>query len=74
MSDTAPRRLSRSTKIVAVLVFLIGWTALASGWTDKGCDYVPQSYTLVLVHGTPDANEGCVEDAYGTSYTDRYGS
>lgn len=73
MPDTAPKpRLTRNQKIVAVLVLLIGWTALASGWTDKGCDYVPQSYFLVLSHGTPNSNEGCEDEPSGPAYTDNY--
>lgn len=72
MSDTAPRLISRNTKIVVVLVLLIVWTALASGWTDKGCNLVPQSYGLVLQHGTPDSNEGCESEPSGPAYTDNY--
>ncbi|MFI8962061.1 hypothetical protein ACIGO8_08090 [Streptomyces sp. NPDC053493] len=72
MPDTTPRRLSRNTKIVAVLVALLVWTGLASGWTDKGCDFVPQSYFLVISHGTPDSDEGCEPEPSGPEYTDRY--
>ncbi|MFE1903824.1 hypothetical protein ACFW96_09150 [Streptomyces gardneri] len=73
MPDTAPKpRFTRTTKIVATLAALVLWTALASGWTDKGCDFVPQSYGLVITHGTPDSNEGCEDEPSGPAYTDRY--
>lgn len=73
MPDTAPKpRLTRTTKIVAVLIALVIWTALAGNWKDKGCDFIPQSYFLVITNGTPDFNEGCAEDNGDTRYTDRY--
>ncbi|RSS59797.1 hypothetical protein [Streptomyces sp. WAC01280] len=73
MPDTAPRpRFTRTTKIVTVLAVLILWTALASGWTDKGCNYIPQSYFLVLSHGTADSDEGCESEPSGPVYTDNY--
>ncbi|MGW6566456.1 hypothetical protein [Streptomyces sp. NPDC054975] len=73
MPDTAPRpRLARSKKIVITCLLLIGWTLLASQWQGKHCDFIPQSYFLVITHGTPDANEGCEETTFGTSYTDEY--
>ncbi|MDV5147193.1 hypothetical protein R1T08_24200 [Streptomyces sp. SBC-4] len=73
MPDTAPKpRFTRTTKTVAVLVVLLIWTALAGNWTDKGCDFVPQSYFLVVSNGTPDSNEGCEAEPGGTSYTDNY--
>ena len=73
MPDTTPKpRLTRNTRIVLVLVVLLIWTALASGWTDKGCGFIPQSYSLVLTHGTPDPDEGCESEPGGPAYTDRY--
>jgi hypothetical protein len=73
MPDTAPKpRFTRNTKIVTVLAILIVWSALASGWTDKGCDFIPQSYGLVLSHGTADPDEGCESEPGGPAYTDNY--
>lgn len=74
MTDQEKRgwRPSRTQKIVAVLVLLVVWTSLAGQWTDKDCDFIPQSYGLVLQHGTPDRDEGCEEEPWGTSYTDDY--
>lgn len=67
------RRVSRTGKAAIALVILIAWTSLAAQWTDRGCDFVPQSYMLVLTEGfTPDDNEGCEEDNFGTSYTSNY--
>ena len=65
-------RLSRRAKVVTVLLLLIVWTALAGQWENKGCDLVPQSYGLVLTHGTPDHWEGCEDEPGGPQYTDRY--
>jgi hypothetical protein len=77
MTDSTPspaprRRLTRTTKAVIALVVVIVWTSLASEWTSKGCDFVPEAYSNVIFHGTPDDNEGCVDDAFGNSYTDDY--
>jgi hypothetical protein len=73
MPDTnTPRRTGRTWKIVAVLALLIAWTALANSWTDKGCG-LPQSYSLVIQHGTPDRDEGCEAEPTGPTYTDNYG-
>jgi hypothetical protein len=74
MSDSERRgwRPSRTQKIVAVLVLLIAWTAMAGQWADKGCDLVPQGYGLVVQHGTPDHDEGCEDEPSGPEYTDNY--
>jgi hypothetical protein len=73
MSETEKRgwRPTRGQKIVAVLVLLIGWTALAGQWADKGCN-LAQGYSLVIQHGTPDRDEGCEDEPSGPSYTDDY--
>ncbi|MCU1612611.1 MAG: hypothetical protein JWO98_151, partial [Frankiales bacterium] len=34
---------------------------------------VPQSYVLVLTHGTPDHWQGCEAGLGGSVYTDQYG-
>ena len=74
MPDTpaAKPRFSRTTKAVIALLVVIAWTSLAAQWTDKGCDFVPESYSNVIFHGTPDDNEGCEDDSFGNSYTDEY--
>ncbi len=51
----------------------VGWTFLASQWSGKGCDFVPQSYALVLSHGMPNGAEGCKAETDGPQYTDQYG-
>lgn len=73
MGDEVRRgwRPSRRVKIVAVLVALIAWTAMAGQWDDKGCS-LPQGYALVVQHGTPDRNEGCEDEPSGPVYTDDY--
>ncbi|KPI31456.1 hypothetical protein OV320_2672 [Actinobacteria bacterium OV320] len=64
-------RPSRTVKIVAVLVVLIAWTAMAGQWADKGCG-LPRGYSLVVMHGTPDRSEGCEDEPSGPVYTDDY--
>jgi hypothetical protein len=64
-------RPTRTQKIVAVLVLLIAWTAMAGQWADKGCN-LPQGYSLVVQHGTPDRDEGCEDEPTGPTYTDDY--
>ncbi|MFF7211825.1 hypothetical protein ACFZAU_15040 [Streptomyces sp. NPDC008238] len=49
-----------------------GWTFLASQWSGKGCDFVPQSYALVISHGMPANGEGCKAQSDGPQYTDQY--
>ncbi|MER6092437.1 hypothetical protein [Streptomyces bluensis] len=73
MTDSGKRgwRPTRTQKIVAVLVVLIGWTLLANQWADKGCG-LPQGYSLVVQHGTPDRTEGCEDEPTGPTYTDQY--
>jgi hypothetical protein len=73
MSDSERRgwRPTRTQKIVAVLVLLIVWTALAGQWADKGCG-LPQGYGLVIQHGAPDRMEGCEDEPDGPEYTDSY--
>lgn len=75
MSDAPGRRwpLKKSTTIVLVALLLILWTALANQWAGKGCG-LPQGYSLVITHGTPDRNEGCESEPGGATYTDNYGS
>jgi len=70
-SDRRGWRPSRMQKIVAVVVVLIAWTALANQWAGKGCG-LPQGYSLVVQHGTPDRSEGCEDEPSGPSYTDDY--
>lgn len=74
VTDTEKRgwRPSRTQKIVAVLVVLIAWTVMAGQWADKGCG-LPQGYSLVIRHGTPDRSEGCEDEPTGPEYTDNYG-
>jgi hypothetical protein len=72
MTDTPRPRITRRTKYTLVVLILIVWTFLAGQWTDKGCDYIPQSYGLVLTHGTPDHDEGCEPEPGGPEYTDQY--
>jgi len=50
----------------------VGWTFLASQWSGKGCDFVPQSYALVVSHGMPTNSEGCKAETDGPQYTDKY--
>jgi hypothetical protein len=73
MVETEKRgwRPSRTQKIVAVVVLLIAWTAMAGQWADKGCS-LPQGYSLVVQHGTPDRWEGCESEPSGAVYTDDY--
>ncbi|MEW2402142.1 hypothetical protein [Streptomyces sp. NPDC046862] len=73
MSESEKRgwRPTRTQKIVAVLVVLIGWTLLANQWAGKGCG-LPQGYSLVIQHGTPDRDEGCEDEPTGPTYTDQY--
>ncbi|MFF8910498.1 hypothetical protein [Streptomyces olivaceoviridis] len=73
MSETERSRWrpTRTQKIIAVLVLLIAWTALAGQWADKGCG-LPQGYALVIQHGTPDRDEGCEDEPSGPEYTDNY--
>ncbi|MER5559688.1 hypothetical protein ACWGLE_01150 [Streptomyces sp. NPDC055897] len=75
MPDAPGRRwpLKKSTTIVLVALLLIAWTALAGQWSDKGCRFVPDSYTLVISHGTPDHSEGCESEPGGPQYTNDYG-
>ncbi|WP_189963407.1 hypothetical protein [Streptomyces violascens] len=74
MSDAPGRRwpLKRSTTIVLACLLLILWTAVAGQWADKGCRFVPDSYALVIGHGTPDRTEGCESEPGGPQYTDNY--
>ncbi|MGW0948543.1 hypothetical protein ACWD4O_39135 [Streptomyces sp. NPDC002623] len=74
MSESEKRgwRPTRTQKIVAVLVLLVAWTAMAGQWADKGCN-LPQGYGLVVQHGTPDRYEGCEDEPSGPAYTDDYG-
>jgi hypothetical protein len=74
MSDAPGRRwpLKKSTTIVLAALLLILWTGLAGQWADKGCQFIPNSYGLVLGHGTPDRNEGCESEPGGPQYTDNY--
>ncbi|MET8826541.1 hypothetical protein ABZX40_41320 [Streptomyces sp. NPDC004610] len=74
-SDISARtwRPSRNQKIIAVLVLLLIWTAIADTWTDKGCT-LPQGYRFVITYGgSPDRDQGC-EDGPGDlpQYTDTY--
>lgn len=72
MSDTERRpRFTRRTKIVLVVAALLVWTVLANQWTEKGCQ-LPQSYQLVITHGTPDHFQGCESEPGGPVYTDQY--
>jgi hypothetical protein len=52
-------------------LLLLAWSILANQWKDKDCGMFPQSYILVISHGTPDHWQGC--DEYG-DYTDDYNS
>lgn len=74
MSDTQPKRgPSRTTKIVVAVAALLLWTGWASQWNSKGCDFILDSYVHVLMHGTPDRNEGCEDrGVVGPEYTDDY--
>ncbi|MFI8186497.1 hypothetical protein ACIF70_39320 [Actinacidiphila glaucinigra] len=73
MTDTVRQpRISRKTKYTLMVVALIAWTFLANQWAGKGCDLVPQSYGLVLSHGTPNGSEGCETEPGGPEYTDQY--
>ncbi|MGW5352182.1 hypothetical protein ACWERV_16935 [Streptomyces sp. NPDC004031] len=57
---------------IVLLVFL-GWSLAANRWTDRGCDAIPQSYTLVITHfGTPGEGQGCESEPGGPAYTDDY--
>ncbi|WND33969.1 hypothetical protein RI578_06530 [Streptomyces sp. BB1-1-1] len=74
MSDLAARswRPSRTQKIIAALVLLLIWTAIADTWTDKGCT-LPQGYRFVITHGgSPDRDQGCEDEPGGPEYTDTY--
>ncbi|MGD1224983.1 hypothetical protein AB9Q10_41945 [Streptomyces krungchingensis] len=65
-------RPSRTQKIVAALLLLIAWTAVANSWTEKGCT-LPQGYVFVVTHsGSPDRDQGCEDEPGGSAYTDRY--
>ncbi|MFF8644069.1 hypothetical protein [Streptomyces sp. NPDC015345] len=44
--------------VVAVVAVVI-WTVLAYQWTEQNDCEVPESYGLVLSHGTPDPWEMC---------------
>jgi hypothetical protein len=59
-----------STALMVAALLLLGWSILANQWKDKGCGMLPQSYVMVVSHGTPDHWQGC--DEYG-DYTDQYG-
>lgn len=76
MPDTAkaepPWIRRRPTQIGFILLLLLGWTLLANQWSSKGCDLMPQSYGLVITHGTPDHYEGCESEPGGPAYTDNY--
>lgn len=65
-------RPTRRTKFVIAALLFIVWTLLAGQWDEKGCDFIPQSYGLVLTHGTPDRFEGCDDEPGGPTYTDDY--
>ncbi len=71
--DTARAwRPSRTQKIIAALVLLLVWTAVADTWTDKGCT-LPQGYRFVITHGgSPDRDQGCEDEPGGPEYTDTY--
>ncbi|MFD4258222.1 hypothetical protein ACFWR9_11475 [Streptomyces sp. NPDC058534] len=74
MSDLTARpwRPSRPQKIIAALVLLMIWTAIANTWTDKGCT-LPQGYAFVITHtGSPDRDQGCEDEPGGPRYTDTY--
>lgn len=73
MTDSERRgwKPTRTQKIVAVLVLAIAWTVMAGQWADKGCG-LPQGYSLVIQHGTPDRDEGCEDEPGGPTYTDGY--
>ncbi|MEV5063827.1 hypothetical protein AB0K94_22415 [Streptomyces sp. NPDC053794] len=75
MSDTTTTRgwrPSRTMKIVAVIVVLIAWTAMANSWTDKNCTLM-QGYRFVISHGgSPDRDQGCEDEPGGPEYTDQY--
>lgn len=43
----------------AVLILLAVWTLLAFQWHSQNDCEMPESYGLVLSHGTPDPWEGC---------------
>ncbi|MFD9211604.1 hypothetical protein ACFVY9_00510 [Streptomyces sp. NPDC059544] len=74
MSDTEPRpRIRKTTKVIVALIALVLWTGWASQWHTKGCDWILDSYINVLMHGTPDRNEGCEDGGPGgPTYTDEY--
>ena len=62
-------RFTRRQKALGVLLLMLFWSILANQWQSKGCQGIPDSYRMVLTHGTPDASEGC--DLEG-GYTNRY--
>ncbi|MEU6416044.1 hypothetical protein [Streptomyces spiralis] len=65
-------RPSRTQKIIAALLLLLVWTAVANTWTNKGCT-LPQGYAFVITHGgSPDHDQGCEDEPGGPVYTDRY--
>jgi hypothetical protein len=66
-------RPSRAQVFVGVLVLLSVWTAAASEWMGKDCEFVPQSYGLVLMYGAPEQYEGCMWSPGGMEYTHHYG-
>lgn len=72
MPDTetpASRNSRRATVFMVTAVMLVVWSFLAGQWADKDCSMFPQSYGLVLTHGTPGDWDGC--DRYG-DYTSDY--
>ncbi|MEW2292692.1 hypothetical protein ABZ719_08310 [Streptomyces sp. NPDC006743] len=44
---------------VVGLVLVVIWTFLAVQWHEVECPLVPDSYVLVVTHGTPSIFEGC---------------
>lgn len=70
-NERAGLRLSRSAKYTLVIFAFLVWTLLARQWTEKGCE-LPQSYVLILTHGTPDHWQGCESEPGGATYTDQY--
>lgn len=70
--ERARPRISRSAKYTLIVFGFLAWTILANQWSEKGCDLVPQSYVLVLTHGTPDHWQGCESEPGGPQYTDQY--
>ncbi|MEV0317377.1 hypothetical protein ACIBKX_22800 [Streptomyces sp. NPDC050658] len=44
---------------VAAVIAVAVWSILAYQWTEQNDCSLPESYGLVLSHGTPDPWEGC---------------